>query len=271
MHANKPTNKYEKYALYESSVQSPEHHAQWFVQVYKELRGRYPRSLREDFCGTARVSCEWVKRNRQNTAVGVDLDKEPLTYSKRHHIPMLTAEQKTRMKLLEGDVLTTSTNKVDVLIACNFSYSLFQKRETLVRYLRVCAKSIKKNGMAILDLAGGPGMIMPMRERKTINDPKLGKFTYIWHQKSFDPVTQRARYGIHFKFPSGRLIENAFTYDWRLWGIPELRDAMMDAGFKKTCVYWETSHKGEGTGEYARTDVGDNAYAWVAYVIGMNE
>ena len=112
-------------------------------------------------------------------------------------------------------------------------------------------------------------MIAPMRERKTIDGGRLGKVTYTWHQKSFDPITHDASYGIHFKFKDGKVMKDAFTYDWRLWTIPEVRDAMKEAGFPESCVYWETEHKGEGTGEYIRMENGDNAYAWVAYIVGM--
>jgi hypothetical protein len=64
-------------------------------------------------------------------------------------------------------------------------------------------------------------------------------------------------------------MKDAFTYDWRLWTIPELRDAMLEAGFSDVAVFWETEHRGEGTGEYVRMEHGDNAYAWVAYVAGL--
>ncbi|MGK5083217.1 class I SAM-dependent methyltransferase [Bdellovibrionota bacterium FG-1] len=269
MTISKAISKIDKFALYENSVQSPDYHAEWFVHVYKELRGTYPRHLREDFCGTARLSAEWVKRNRNNTAIAIDLDPEPLAYGKKHHWRTLSAEQRKRLQLLNDNVLSITQPKVDLLIACNFSYCIFKERETLVRYLRGCMRSLGKNGMAILDLAGGPGMIAPMRERKTAKAPKIGKFVYTWHQKSFDPITHDAQYSIHFKLKNGIQINDAFTYDWRLWTIPEIRDAMKEAGFRKTCVFWETEHKGQGTGEYLQADHGDNAYAWVAYIVGM--
>ena len=121
----------------------------------------------------------------------------------------------------------------------------------------------------ILDLAGGPGMTEKTKDRKRVSDSKLGRFVYYWDQKSFDPITRNAHYGIHFKFSDGSLMQDAFTYDWRMWTIPELRDALAEAGFPRSCVYWETEHKGEGTGEYVRTEKGDNAHAWVAYIVGM--
>jgi len=34
-------------------------------------------------------------------------------------------------------------------------------------------------------------------------------------------------------------------------------------------VYWETEHKGVGTGEFVRTEHGDNAHAWISYIVGI--
>src|SRR5262245_21980353 len=136
--------KIDKYALYERSVQSPDYHAEWFEHIFKDLRGKEPQHLREDFCGTGRLSVEWVKRNRLNTAIGVDLDPEPLAYSKRKHIPELDQDQKKRLSLLNENVLSITAPKMDMVIACNFSYCIFKDRETLVRYLRGCLKSLRK-------------------------------------------------------------------------------------------------------------------------------
>ena len=33
------------------------------------------RVIREDFCGTANTSCEWVRRRSTNRAIGVGLDR----------------------------------------------------------------------------------------------------------------------------------------------------------------------------------------------------
>ncbi len=259
----------DKYALYEQAVQSPKFHIDWIASVYKELRGKYARSLREDFCGTFQLSCEWIKRNRRNRALGVDLDPKPLAYGKKRHAAKLTSEQQKRLSILNENVLSLPDRKADIVIAFNFSYCVFKDRTTLVRYFRSCLRSLSDDGIFIVDLAGGPGMIQTMRERKRLKHPKMGKYTYVWDQQSFDPITHDAQYAIHFKMENGREVRNAFKYDWRLWSIPELRDAFKEAGFAETKVYWETEHQGEGTGEYVIAEHGDNAYAWISYVVGM--
>jgi hypothetical protein len=42
---------------------------------------------------------------------------------------------------------------------------------------------------------------------------------------------------MHFALPGGGELRDAFVYDWRLWSIPELRDAMAEAGFASTEVH----------------------------------
>jgi len=263
-----------KYELYEASVQTPEVHVEFFLGVFREIRGKFARTLREDFCGTGWISAEWVKRNRSNSAMGVDLDPEPLAYGRKHHWSKLSAEQRKRMTFANENVLAITDQKFDVVLACNFSFYIFKKRRTLVDYFRACLRSLNKDGILVLEMAGGPGMIEKTRERRTVTleRPKgagVYKFGYTWDQQSFDPITHDARYAIHFKLPTGEQMQEAFVYDWRLWTIPEVRDAMAEAGFPQSVVYWEAEHKGEGTGEYLAAAHGDNAYAWIAYIVGV--
>jgi len=264
-----------KYFFYELAVQSPHIQVEHFQKVYRDLHeGRFARHFREDFCGTFRLSHAWVSRNLRNTALGLDLDPEPIAYGKRNHYRKLSREQKNRLEILRQDVRTVTRYKADFIAACNFSFCIFKKREDLVTYFRAAHRSLRPGGLLFTEVAGGPGMINPIRERKTVrlsDQVKGPKFAYVWHQRSFDPINNNGKYAIHFELPTGQKLKNAFTYDWRLWNIPEIRDAMMDAGFDQTQVYWESTHKGEGTGEFVRTEKGGNDYSWIAYVVGMKK
>ena len=51
--------------------------------------------------------------------------------------------------------------------------------------------------------------------------------------------------------------------------VADAWDAMKEAGFSKAVVFWETEHKGKGTGEYLPATEGDNAYSWIAYAVGI--
>ena len=62
--------------LYEEAVQCVENEIEFLQDTFRELRGRDAVSFREDFCGTASASCEWVRTGAANHAVGVDIDAE---------------------------------------------------------------------------------------------------------------------------------------------------------------------------------------------------
>ncbi len=257
----------DKYQLYERSVQSPSAHLSCFLSIYQDIYHSEPRRLREDFCGTFILSCAWVKRSPRNYAWVVDLDPEPLEYGKKNHWQHLSQPEQKRLSILKRDVLLTTQAKVDLVVACNFSFFIFKERKILLQYFSSCLKSLRNQGVLILEMAGGPGMITSTREQKTVKDQE--KFVYIWDQKSFDPITHDAKYSIHFKLANGTQLKNAFNYHWRLWTIPEVRDLLEEAGFKRSIVYWESTLNGEGTGEYVSMEQGDNAYSWIAYIVGV--
>lgn len=262
--------KFEKYLYYENSVQTPEEHVKIFDQMFLDLRGKIAMSLKEDFCGTFMISCEWVKSHPKRNSVGVDLDPEPLAYGKKNAFRKLTSEEKSRVTLFKQDVCKPLKNKVDVIGAGNFSFYIFKEREQLRNYFKAALKSLNRDGIFVLEMAGGPGFIIKGREQHTYRVPEIGKYTYYWDQVSYDPVKHHGLYAIHFKDSKGEFHKNVFTYDWRVWTIPEVREIMIEAGFKDTAVYWEPvgRHK-EGTGSFVRMESGDNAYAWIAFVVGI--
>lgn len=260
---------FDKYAYYQVAVQSPEDHVHIFERMFHELRGRQALSLREDFCGTFLISCEWVKSHPKRTAIGVDLDPEPLDYGRTHNYKWLKPSERKRIQLLQQNVMTVSKKKVDIIGAGNFSFFVFKDRASLLKYFRAAYQSLAPDGIFAIELAGGPGFIESNREQLTYNVPKLGRFTYYWHQKSFDPITHYGMYAIHFKTADGVMHKDCFTYDWRVWTIPELKDAMLEVGFKEAHAYWEASdEKGEGTGEFLRAEQGENDYSYIAFVVG---
>ena len=92
---------------------------------------------------------------------------------------------------------------------------------------------------------------------------RCNEFKEIYH-----PVTGDVVNHIHFKFPDGTKIKKAFTYEWRLWTLPELRELLLEAGFREVTVYWEGTDEetGEGDGEWKATTVGEACPGWVAYL-----
>jgi hypothetical protein len=51
-------------------------------------------------------------------------------------------------------------------------------------------------------------------------------------------VTGETKGHLHFEFPDGSWLKSAFRYDFRLYTIMEIREAMMEAGFKRTHVWF---------------------------------
>ncbi len=266
----------DKYALYRLSVQDPEHEVSMFRRFYKDAFGREATSLREDFCAAFAVCCEWVKTSKERRAIGVDLDDEPLSYGRTHYLNKLSAEQQQRVTLLKQDVMTTTTT-AEIIAAQNYSFYIFKRRAEVLRYFRQVHRSLADEGIFVFDMMGGGAMYAddvvegrqvarPTAQDKLDNPP----FRYVWHQESFDPVSADALFHIHFRFPDGSAIEKAFTYDWRLWTLPELLELLDEAGFSARHVYWETDDKdGNPSGNYRRALRGHADPAWLCYVVAL--
>ena len=77
------TGRWNSFQLYEYSVNSPEEAADFLRQVFRQRYGHRRLYLREDFCGTAKLCCEWIKNSEDTTAVGIDNDLPTLEYAKQ--------------------------------------------------------------------------------------------------------------------------------------------------------------------------------------------
>ncbi len=266
----------DKYALYRLSVQDPEHEVAIFRRFYKDAFGREPMTLREDFCAAFAVCCEWVQSDARRTAVGVDLDPEPLAYGKKHYLPKVSPDAQKRVSVELANVLTTTT-KAEVIAAQNYSFFIFKERALVLQYFKAVKKSLADEGMFVFDMMGGGAMYAddvveprsvarPTAVDKANNPP----FKYVWHQVKFEPITANALFHIHFRFPDGSALEKAFTYDWRLWTIPELKELLGEAGFSDVHVYWETEDKdGNPSGNYRKAHAGKADPAWLCYLVAI--
>lgn len=252
----------DRHVLYEDSVQCVEAEIDFVDETFKTLRKRTPRLLREDFGGTANTSCEWVRRRKRNRAYAVDLDSEVQEWGRGHHVAKL-GEAKSRITLLNENVLEVETEPVDIVLAMNFSYWIFKERDLLRRYFRHVYEGLADDGIFFLDAYGGSDAYKEMRERTKYDD-----FTYIWDQSSFDPITGDMVCKIHFTFPDGSRMKNAFTYEWRLWTLPEIREVLLEAGFQRVTVYWQGDDEDsdEGNGEFEPAEHGEADDAWIVYI-----
>ncbi|MGB9430084.1 MAG: class I SAM-dependent methyltransferase [Gammaproteobacteria bacterium] len=254
----------DRHALYQKSVQDVLWEMEFVERVFRERRGRSALKLREDFCGTALAACEWVRRDRRHEAVGVDLDSEVLAWAREHTLPKLAPSAVRRLSLLEADVRSVRTPAVDLVLAFNFSYWTFKERATLREYFRGVRRSLAADGLFMLDAYGGYDAFREMRERQD-----FGRFTYIWEQAEYEPISGHTTCHIHFVFPDGSRLRRAFSYHWRLWTVPELRELLTEAGFTRVTVYLEgTDEKtGEGNEVFAPVERGAADPAWIAYLV----
>ena len=107
----------DRHHLYELSVQCAEAEIDFVDKTFKRLRKRPATLLREDFCGTANVCCEWVKRGKKHHAIGVDLDAEVLDWGRMNNLARLSDRKRRRITLLQKDVMKVETELPDIISA----------------------------------------------------------------------------------------------------------------------------------------------------------
>lgn len=252
----------DRHVYYEDSVQCVESEIDFIDTTFLKLRKRLANSLREDFCGTTNTSCEWIKRRKTNTAISVDLDEDVLEWGSKNKIAKLTPSQTKRITIVNENVLTTKNDPVDIVLAMNFSYWILKDRKLTIKYFKKIKQTLVKDGIFFLDAYGGYEAFQEMEEKT-----KYKNFTYIWDQHRYNPITGIAKNYIHFKFKDGSKMMKAFTYEWRVWTMPEILEMLTEAGFKPT-VYWEQADEdGEGNGVYIPETEGDADAGWIAYVV----
>lgn len=252
----------DRHVLYEAAVQSVDAEIDFIDAIFTDLRARKAKLLREDFCGTANTSCEWVRRRPGNRAFAVDLDPAVLDWSRKNKIPALAPRQRERVRLMNVDVLRVRTEPMDIVLAMNFSYWVFREREVMKRYFRGVHDALAPDGILFLDAFGGYEAYQEMEESTT-----HGRFTYVWDQERYNPINGDITCHIHFRFRDGSKMPKAFTYHWRLWSLPELTEMLEESGFRAT-VYWEgTDKNGEGDGHFTPATTGEADAAWIAYIV----
>ena len=153
--------------------------------------------------------------------------------------------------------VAVDTEAVDVVLAMNFSWQIFEQRDVLRSYFSSVRDSLVDDGVLFLDAFGGYEAYQELEEKT-----KHKGFTYVWEQESYDPVSGHMVCHIHFHFKDGSKMKKAFTYEWRLYGLPELKEILLDAGFSEVLP----THSGIGRarkvfGDLAKEDHPDSLEA----------
>ena len=264
----------DRHRLYEAAVQCVEAEIDFIDQTFRTIRGRDALLLREDFCGTGNTSCEWVKRRATNRAVGLDIDEPTLQWGRDNNIAALPEDRRGDVTLINRDVLTPGdATGADCILAMNFSYWLFQKRSEMIAYFKTVLESLGDEGVFFLDHYGGSESMAETTDVRKCRDHLGRKFSYEWVQHSFNPITGEMHCRIHFTFTDGTRIDDAFTYTWRLWTLPEIQEMLSEAGFKNVTVHWEGDEldddgepTGEGNGEFTPSTKGTADPAFISYI-----
>lgn len=252
----------DRHRLYEQSVQATDFEYEFVDTQFQRLRGREPHLLREDFCGTAKMCCEWVSQRKGNRAIGVDLDPEVLEWARRNNLSELNEEQRSRVTLLEDNVLTVATEPPDVVMAMNFSWQIFKDRNTLRGYFSSLREALADDGVLFLDAFGGYEAYKELKEKT-----KHKGFTYVWEQASYDPISGSMVCYIHFNFNDGSRLKKAFVYEWRLWTLPEVQEILREAGFSDVTIYWQGEDEdGEPDGVFEPATVGEADPGWICMI-----
>lgn len=253
----------DRHVLYERAVQDPKGDARTLAKLYRRFRKEDALVLREDFCGTATLATHWAKSKPGRLAVGIDLDGPTLAWGQAHNIDEAGPQVASRVNLIEGNVLEGGGPTADITCALNFSYCCLKERTLMLEYLKVARSTLKEDGVFIADVLGGPDSMAPAEDRHDHGD-----FIYRWEQRFFDPLTHEMECHIHFDFPDGSSLSPAFSYEWRLWTMPELSDLLLEAGFSAVHRLWEkTTEDGEGTGVYFEPRRVENWDQWWTYIV----
>jgi cyclopropane fatty-acyl-phospholipid synthase-like methyltransferase len=265
----------DRHVLYEAAVQAVDADLMFFDRISRKHRGKPVHTFTEDFCGTAVMACSFVKGHPENRAWGIDLHAPTLDWCRRYNFPVLKKDAE-RVTLIEGDVLHTERPKVDLTTALNFSYSVFKTRDAMRSYFTRVRRSLVEGGFFVLDAFGGTETMGILRESRRIpagtafDGRRVPSFTYVWEQELFNTIDHHIVCHIGFKFRDGSRRERAFTYDWRLWTLPELQELLLEAGFARSEVYMEgwDERANEADGIFRRRKTFDNQEGWISYVVG---
>jgi SAM-dependent methyltransferase len=218
-----------RHELYQKSVQNPKREVEFYRKIYRMIFKTIPTNFREDFCGTGRLSCEWVKNNVYNTAVGLDLDEETVKWGIENNINNLPSGSE-RIELIIQNVLVPFDNnkKFDVICSMNYSHYLLSKRKDLIQYFTNVRANIHK-GLFVIDFFGG-SHIYEEHQHQNQSD------YYEFRNEQINILNNILVCTLNFKTKDNKS-ETLFTYPFRIYSLIELKEALEEAGFNKFKIF----------------------------------
>ncbi|KAL2894220.1 Xin actin-binding repeat-containing protein 2 [Bienertia sinuspersici] len=178
---------------------------------------------------------EWLRTDPRRSAIGVDLDLEALNWCMENNVNKLLeaslvksshpenlmenvtiqenedSAQKIPVENSLGSAASVSGGNLkkdfsfpgrDIVCAFNYNCCCLQKRKELVAYSKHAFDALSRKG-------------------------------YTWEQAEFDAIQRMTRISLHYQLHKPqKKIRNAFSYNWRLWSLPEIRDYLEETGYR---------------------------------------
>jgi hypothetical protein len=218
----------DRFELYELCVQSPASVAAFLRAVHQ---GR-ALALREDFCGRAAIAREWLALDPRATALAVDSD--PAAHG--------TGSEPRLERRVEDVTQPSDAGRLfDVVHAGNFSLGYWHTRAELLRYLKLTRGRLADGGIFVADTFGGASAQRIGTTERAHYLPDGRRVRSLWRRLKADPSTGLMHNTLSFCVDRDGEVEwqlsDAFEYHWRLWSLPELRDACRESGFETLQMY----------------------------------
>jgi len=239
--------------------------------IHGGTKDRAPFVLGEDFCGSGATSLAWIKAaatastspaTPRRTAVACDLDLIAIARLRQAAKSLsLAASTKTSpLKAIARDVvigkpaLDSKTAAADIVFVGNFSIGYIHTRQMLVKYFKRCRSRLKRGGVVIIDTYGGATSHTTGSLKRKFKLPDGRTVHYTWQQRAANPITAMVENALHFRVEhKGEIVQDipdGFIYHWRLWTVPELHDAMNEAGLRRIEVFDQVPQAKDGNNRF---------------------
>lgn len=254
----------DKYDLYELCAQAPARDARFL----RAIHAGSPRVLGEDFSGGGAIARQWVALFPGARAVAVDLDPEPLERLKKTKGITIVCDD-VRNAANKADLIADLNFSICELHARRDLVGYLRHARSRLRSRGAFVCDIYGGSDSFYTGTIKQRKLGPAGEKITYEweqrhaDPLTARVVNAMHFKVSPPKPtkpntagrasrppskplQRASRSSSPPPPSANPVEtasrpyslrDAFVYHWRLWTVPELREALLEAGFAVTEVY----------------------------------
>jgi hypothetical protein len=164
-----------------------------------------------------------------NSAIGMDYDFETIQWGMENNVNNMQSGS-DRVKLIQQNVLDAydPNEKFDIICSLNYSHTLLNKRNDLVKYFKNVRNNISK-GVYVIDFFGGPHTYSDHRHNNSSDN-------YVFIGKSMNITTNISLCSLNFKTIDNKYIP-LFSYNFRVYSLIELYEALSEAGFNEYKIF----------------------------------